>query len=160
MKIRYNFFFLLMLLKCMHGTTSALLTPWTQVSGPSSSGKLVLFKKRLQSEMLHLQPEAWHLCCSDCSTPAWAFLWYYFPVFCSRALLLEIVLQCVCSVFFQLALFEISPPQLLIQQLARCPAVLHFYSGSTQWSGPVASVTSLLLAWLYSRTLRCKPKSV
>ena len=80
----------------------------------------------LQSEMLLLHLAAQHLCRSDCSTVGQSFPWYYFPVFCSHASLLEIVLQCVCSMFLQLALFEISPLQLTIQQLARYPAAIHF----------------------------------
>lgn len=94
--------------------------------GLSDWGSDCSLQKLLQAEMLRLHLAA-HLCCSNCSTLGQCFPWYYFPVFCSHASLLEIVLQCVCGMFLQPALFEISPVQLTIQQLARCPpAVIHF----------------------------------
>lgn len=96
-----------------------MFVQWIQVGGALGSGE-----RLLQSEMLLLHLAAQHLCCSDCSTPAQSFPWYYFPVFYSHASLLGIVLQCVGRVFLQLALFEISPLELTIQLLARCPAVI------------------------------------
>lgn len=58
-------------------------------------------QKLLQAEMVQLHLAA-HLCCSNCSTLGQSFPWYYFPVFCSHASLLEIVLQCVLACSFSL----------------------------------------------------------
>ena len=98
---------------------------WIQVASTLWESDCSL-QKLLQSEALLLHLAAHHLCCSNCSTLGWYFPWGYFPVFCSHASLLEIVLQCVCSMFLQLALFEFSSLQLAIQQLARYPAAIHF----------------------------------
>lgn len=89
-------------------------------------GSECFLQKLLQSEALLLHLAAHHLCRSDFSTLGWSFHWYYFLIFCSHASLLEIVLQCVWIMFLQLALFDIAPLQLTIQELARYPAAIHF----------------------------------
>lgn len=109
----------------MYGKRSAIYAQWTRTESALWESDCSL-QEVWQSEMLLLHLAAQSLYRSDCSTLGWSSPWYYLPGFGSHASLVEIVLQCGCSMFPQLVLFEIFPLQLTIQQLARYPAVIPF----------------------------------